>query len=221
MNRRKRAGKGKMNDKGKAGCGCLVGILIIIMIVVGLGFHPLSLKSFARYLRYEEPVVTADAIFVPRFGEDKNGELYSDAFREYFAGNGRAIYVENHKMVGKDVGSILSEMARARGVKENVVRMVPSGETHEERAPVAKEKLKAAGLKKVIVIVPEYASRPYHMMYSRNTGGVVYMIKPLKVSYFRGDSWWRDDLSRALMAREVYHVLEQYYDILLKKGTAK
>lgn len=210
-----------MNDKGKAGCGCLVGVLVIVMVVAGLAFHPLSLKSFAKYLRYEDPILTADAIFVPRFGEDRNGELYSDAFREYFAGNGRAIYVEDHKMPGKDVGSTLSEMARARGVKENVVRMVPSGETYEGRAPVAKERLKKAGLKKVIVIVPEYASRPYHMMYSRNTGGVVYMIKPLKVSYFQSDSWWRDDLSRGLMAREVYHVLEQYYDTLLKKDTGK
>ena len=56
-----------MNDKGKAGCGCLVGVLVIIMVIAGLGFHPVSLKYVTKYLRYEDVIATADAVFVPRF----------------------------------------------------------------------------------------------------------------------------------------------------------
>jgi len=128
-------GKKNMNNKGKTGCGCLVGILIIIMIAAGLGFHPVSLKFFAKVFRYEDMIVTADAIFVPRFPEDRNGELYSDAFREYFAGNGRTIYVENEKIPGKNIGNnILDQMASARGVKESVVKTIYPGETDENRS---------------------------------------------------------------------------------------
>jgi hypothetical protein len=211
-----------MNDRGKTGCGCLVAILVIIMVIAGIGFHPVSLKSVTKYLRYEDAIVTADAIFVPRFHEDKNGELYSDAFREYFAGNGRVIYVENDRLVGrKDIGATLSQMAQARGVKENVIKTVNPGNRDAMRPSEIKKKLRAAGLKKVIVIVPEYAARRYHQTYSRETGGTLYMIKPLKVSYFQGDRWWRDHLSRALTAHEVYIVLLHYYNELLKKDSGE
>ncbi len=208
-----------MNDHGKTGCGCLVGIIIIVIVFAGLGFHPISLKSFAKFLRYEDTIVAADAIFVPRFSEDKNGELYSDAFREYFAGNGKTIHIQNEKILGKDVGNIMIEMARARGIKENVVKTIYPGDT-DDPASLIKRELTSAGLKKVIVIVPEYASRRYHMIYSRDAAGTQYMIKPLKVSYFPGGRWWRDDLSRAIMAREVYYSLTQYYK-LLKKDSGK
>jgi len=208
----------KMDNKGKAGCGCLVGILIILMIFLGLGFHPVSLKTFAKVFRYGDPIVTADVVFVPRFPEDKNGELYADAFREYFAGNGRAIYAENEKMTGNDISNTLNEMARARGVREKIVRTISTGGTDDDNRPsLIKNKLRSAGMKKVIVIVPEYASRRYHVMYSRETSGVLYMIKPLKVSYFQSDHWWRDDISRGLMAREAYHSLKYCFEFLKKQ----
>ncbi len=111
-------------------------------------------------------------------------------------------------------------MAQARGVKENVVKTVNPGETDENRPSVIKKKLKAAGLKKVIVIVPEYASRRYHMIYSRDTAGTLYMIKPLKVSYFPSDRWWRDDLSRASW-RAKYIIHWRTTIKLLKKDTGK
>lgn len=206
-----------MNDKGKVGCGCLVATLVVIMVAVGLGFHPVSLKFVAKFLRYEGAIVAADAILVPRFHEDKNGELYSDAFREYFAGNGGTIFVENDRLLGKDIGVILNQMAQARGVKESIIKTVDPGNRGVARPSELKKKLKAAGLKKIIVIVPEYAARRYHLMYSRDTGGTLYMIKPLKVSYFKSDRWWRDNLSRALTAHEVYDLFTFYYDELVKK----
>ncbi len=217
-----RKGKKDMNSKGKTGCGCLVGILVIIMIVVGLGFHPISLRSFTKLLRYEDTIVTADAIFVPRFPEDKEGELFSDAFRQYFAGNGKTVYVEGGKVLGKDIGDIVRNMATTRGVKENVVRTIRPGDTRDTRWVPIKESFKASRLKKIIVIVPEYASRRYHAIYgsSRDSAGVIYIIKPLKVSYFPSDRWWQDDLSRALVAHEFYDLLMYYYGTL-KKDTGK
>lgn len=47
------------------------------------------------------------------------------------------------------------------------------------------------------------------------------MIKPLKVSYFQNDRWWRDHLSRALTAHEVYTVLVDYYNEFAKKDPDK
>src|SRR5574340_926702 len=114
----------KMDNKGKAGCGCLIGILIIIMIFAGLGFHPVSLKTFAKVFRYGDPVVTADAVFVPRFPEDKNGELYVDAFREYFAGNGKAIYVEEDRIFGVGIESLIAELAKTKGIKEDAIKAI-------------------------------------------------------------------------------------------------
>ena len=210
-----------MNDSGKTGCGCLIVVLVIIMVIAGLSFHPVSLRSFTKFLRYEDIATTADAVFVPRFGEDTKDELYRDAFREYFAGNGRIIYIQNDMRYGKDISVILGEMARERGVKENIVRIIDPGTADDKAQAVIKGKLKAAGLKKIIVIVPEYASRRYHMIYSRDTGGILYMIKPLKVSYFQNDRWWRDHLSRALTAHEVYTVLVDYYNEFAKKDPDK
>ena len=210
-----------MNDRGKTGCGCLVMVLVIIMVIAGLSFHPLSLKSFAKFLRYEDIVTTADAVFVPRFGEDTKDELYRDAFREYFAGNGRIIYIQNDIRHGKDISRILGEMARERGVKENIVRIIDAGNADDILQAVIKGKLKAAGLKKIVVVVPEYASRRYHMIYSRETAGILYMIKPLKVSYFQNERWWRDDLSRGIVAREVYNLALYSYALFASKETGK
>jgi len=211
-----------MGSKGKAGCGCLLGILVTIMILVGVLFHPVSLKFMAKQFRYEDKIVPADAIFVPRFPEDRNGELYVQAFREYFDGNGKALYIEDDKVLGIDVSDLLSRMAKERGIKQGVIKPVHPGNDREKSTAVLKEKLRATGLKKVIVIVPGYVSRRYHYMYdsSRQEDAVLYMIKPVQVSYFRPDVWWRDDLSRSLMAREFYASLVYYYS-LLRKDTAR
>lgn len=211
-----------MGSKGKAGCGCLMGILITIMILAGVLFHPISLKFMAKQFRYEDKIVPADAIFVPRFPEDRNGEVYVQAFREYFDGNGKAVYIEDDKVLGMDIGDLLSRMAKERGIKEGVIKPVRPGDDRGKATTILKERLKAAGLKKVIVVVPGYVSRRYHQMYdsSRDGNAVLYMIKPVQVSYFRSDGWWRDDLSRSIMAREFYTSLVYYYS-LLRKDTAK
>jgi len=211
-----------MGSKGKVGCGCLIGILVTIMIVTGLLFHPLSLKFVAKNFRYEDKIVPADAIFVPRFAEDRQGELYVEAFREYFAGNGKVVYIEDDKFLGTDVYDLVSRMAKSRGVKEGAMKPLYPGDNREQRTTVFKERFKAAGLKKVLLIVPDYASRRYHQMYdsSRDGGAVLYMIKPAKVSYFKADRWWRDELSRSVMASEFYTSLLYYYS-LLRKDNAK
>ena len=78
-----------MKNEGKAGCGCLIFILVISMVAVGILMHPFTLRLLGGQLRYEDKTVPSDAIFVPNFPEDRNGELYQEAFREYQAGNGR------------------------------------------------------------------------------------------------------------------------------------
>ncbi len=208
-----------MGIKGKVGCGCLIGILVVIMILAGVSIHPVSLRFVGKSFRYEDKIVPADAVFVPRFAEDHNGELYVEAFREYFSGNGKVVYIENDKVLGTDIHDLVSRLAKSRGIKDSVTKPLYAGDMGDGKTAFFKQKLKEAGLKKVIVVVPEYASRRYHNMYdpTRDGGVVLYMIKPAKVSYFRADRWWRDELSRSLMAREFYASLLYYYSLLRKE----
>lgn len=207
-----------MNSKGKTGCGCLIGLLVIIMVLTASLFHPASLRFMAKQLRYEDKIVAADAIFVPRFPEDRNGELYVEAFREYFSGNGKMVYIEDDKVLGTDIYDLVTRMAKSRGIKEGAIRSLEPGDNGEKKTAALKEKLKASGVRKLIVVVPEYASKRYHQIYdpARDGGAVLYMIKPAQVSYFRKDGWWRDDLSRSIMAREFYASLSYYYSLLRK-----
>lgn len=212
-----------MGSGGKAGCGCLIGILVVVMVLIGVFMHPMSLKFIAGQLRYQDKIVPADAVFVPRFIEDRKGDLYAEAFREYFAGNGRAIYVEDDVVLGASVAGSVSRMARERGVKDNVIKGIDPGPDEEAGAKVLKEKLKALGVKKVIVIVPEYVSRRYHYIYSSSGGpnAVFYMIKPVQVPYFQKDRWWRDSFSRSIMMRELCASLSYYSSLFWKKDGTK
>lgn len=215
--------EGFMGSTGKAGCGCIIGILVVVMVLAGVLMHPMSLKFMAKQFRYEDKIVPADALFVPRFAEDKKGDLYTEAFREYFAGNGKAVYIEDDKILGTNITEFVSRMAKARGVKENIIKGIDPGPDGTAGTNALKEKLKASGVKKVIVVVPEYASRRYHYIYdsSRSGDAVFYMIKPVQVTYFQRDKWWRDCLSRSLMAREFYASLSHYSSMLWKKESGK
>ncbi|OPY60529.1 MAG: hypothetical protein A4E57_04437 [Syntrophorhabdaceae bacterium PtaU1.Bin034] len=55
-------------------------------------------------------------------------------------------------------------------------------------------------------MVPDYASRRYHLLYgsSDSEGAILFFVKPVSVSYFKTDKWWKNDVSRAMMAREFY-----------------
>lgn len=205
----------RMGNKGRAGCGCLILLLVIIMIIAGFGFHPVSLKYTARYFRYEDKIFPADSILVPRFAEDKAGELYADAFREYFAGNAKVIYIEGARMLGKDIEDMVRRMANERGIPESAIKMIYPG---TDIVMNIKKRLREARVKKVIIIVPDYASRRYHGMYKSegDEKGMIFLIKSTPVSYFRSDKWWRDEISRALLAREAYNSLLFYYTILRK-----
>ncbi|MCK7468493.1 MAG: hypothetical protein MZU91_10590, partial [Desulfosudis oleivorans] len=66
-------------------------VLIVIMVLTGALIHPISLEFIGNQFQYEDKIFTSDAIFVPRFPEDRNGELYVEAFRDYSAGNGKLI----------------------------------------------------------------------------------------------------------------------------------
>ncbi|MEN6615176.1 MAG: hypothetical protein ABFD12_01330 [Syntrophorhabdus sp.] len=208
----------RAGNKGRAGCGCLLVILVIVMVVAGLGFHPVSLKYTARYFKYEDRIFPADSILVPGFTEDKAGELYVDAFREYFAGNAKVIYIEGARMLGKDNADTVRRMAKERGIPEKAIKMIYPGTDMTTKTGIIKKKLKDAGMKKVIIVVPDYASRRYHGMYKPedDQSGMVFMIKSTPVSYFRSDKWWRDEVSRALLARETYKSLLYYYTVFRK-----
>ena len=193
-----------MGTKGKSGCGCLIFILVICLICIGALMHPFSLKLLAKQMRYADTVSTADIIFVHRFAEDKNGELYTEAFREYWAGNGKMVYIEDDKILGMSLGEIIDRMAKTKGVKENIVKAIEVEGSGKEKVKKIKEKIQALGYRKVLVLVPEYASKRYHLFYgpSEKDGKVLYMIKPVEISYYKSDKWWKEPVSRSLLLKE-------------------
>ena len=200
-------------QKGRAGCGCLLFALVLCMIAAGALVHPFSLKIIAGRLRHEDKMVPCDAIYVPRFAEDKDGELYAEAFREYWAGDGKAIWVVNDRVFGFTVKDMVARMAKERGIKEtNAVRGIAVEGDDAAKAHLARHALARQGVKKLIVIVPDYASKRYQMLYSEaaSDGPAMVLIKPVHVSYFKLDKWWRDDLSRSMMEKELFRTALLY-----------
>jgi hypothetical protein len=193
-----------MTNEGKAGCGCLFFILIVAMVAAGVLMHPLSLKFLGNQFKYEDKVFPADAIFVPRFLEDRGGELYVEAFREYGAGNGKVIVIEEERIFGVSLLELVQKMAKAKGLKNPAFRVINMPESPPDGAKSVKEYAEKEGFKKVIILVPEYASRRYHMLFGGfSEEGPVFMIKAVTVSYFKRDKWWKDSASRGLLLREV------------------
>jgi len=113
-----------MNNKGRVGCGCLIFILVVCMVGAGIFMHPFTLKFIANQFRYEDKIFQSDVIFVPRFSEDKNGESYIEAFREFRAGNGKAIWVEDDKLLGMNISEMVLKMAKERGIKDGVIKKI-------------------------------------------------------------------------------------------------
>jgi hypothetical protein len=197
---------GFMGNKGKSGCGCLLVILVVCMVFVGALMHPFTLKLIAKQMRHEDKIVPADIILVPRFVEDKNGELYMDAFREYLAGNGKAIYVEEDKIFGVSIESLITKLATTKGIKENVVKVIDVEGDGIAKLNKINEEFQTMGSKNVIVLAPEYASKRFRLLYDslQGVGKIIYMIKPVGVTYFKKDKWWKDSTSRWALFKEIY-----------------
>ena len=183
------------------------------MVLVALLVHPFSLRVLTGLLVYQDKIVPSDALLVPRFFEDKNGEVYQEAFREFWAGNGKMIYVEDDQVLGMSVKEIVARMAKARGIKEDVVKGLESGSMDRALVPKLKERLAQLGVKKAVILVPEYASRRFHLLYGSEDGNdrVVFLVKPVTLSYFRRDKLWANDLARFAMQRELYGLGSFYF----------
>jgi len=203
-----------VSSKGKAGCGCLFIILVIFMVLAGIFVHPFTLRTIGRQFRYEDKVFKSDIIFVPRFNEDKNGEIYMDAFREYWSGNGNTIWIEEDNLLGISMLEIVTRMAKARGIKADVIKKMEVKGEDEERVARIKEGFVKSGVKKVIIVVPEYASRRFHLIYnsSQYSNNIVFIIKPVTVSYFKMDRWWKDSGSRMILIREIGAIGSFYFN---------
>ena len=201
-----------MTNKGIAGCGCLIVVLIVIMVLTGVLIHPISLRFVGNQFRYEDKIFTSDVIFVPRFPEDRNGELYMEAFRDYSAGNGKLIFVEDDAILGTSILELLNKMAKTRNVKEETLKKLGASGEGLIKAQKIREQLERQGIRKVIILVPEYASRRFHLMYdsSKTDGRTIYLIKPVNVTFFKRDKWWKDSDSRSALANETAAIGSYY-----------
>jgi hypothetical protein len=212
-----------MNNRGKAGCGCLIVLLVVFMVAVGLIIHPFTLRVIAKQLRYEDKIFPSDALIVPRFQEDKNGDLYIDAFREYQAGNGKIILIEDDKVFGMSIYDLIVRMAKARGIKETAVVRMETDTEEKARIGKIRQAINKAGFKKVTILVPEYASRRFHILFesSGEDGKAVYMIRAVAMPYFKRDIWWKDAVSRGILAKEFCNIGSYYLEKLKFGGNEK
>ncbi len=203
-----------MNTKGKAGCGCLFIMLVVFMVFIGIFIHPFTLRTIVRQFRYEDKIFKSDIIFVPRFHEDKNGEVYIEAFREYWSGNGNKICIEDDNLMGISMVEVVTRMAKARGIKSDAITKIEANGERDEKTGKIVEGLIKLGAKKVIIIVPEYASRRFHLIYSSKgyIDKIVFMIKPVAVSYFKMDRWWRESGSRVIIIKEIGSLGSFYFN---------
>lgn len=201
-----------MNNRGKIGCGCLVVILVVCIVLVGSFMHPVSLKTVVKKLRYEDKLARADIVFVHRFEEDKEGELYNEAFHQYKTGNARAIYVEEDLTFGVSIELAIAKLAAIRGIKESAVKAIDAPGEGLSKLRKFDEKFRQIGCKRVIVIVPEYASKRFRAFYDsiQKESSIVYLIDPVQVTYFSRDRWWKDSKSRLLVLRELYERIANY-----------
>lgn len=211
-----------MGSKGKSGCGCFLFVLVVCMVLVGVFIHPFTLKLIAKQMRHEDKIIPADIVFIPRFAEDEDGEVYTDAFREYREGNCKAIYIEDDKTLGVSIGLLISKMADIRGIKGNVVKTIDAEGEGAAKFNKINEKILAMGFKKVLILVPEYASKRFRLLCDAVGGDekMLYMIKPVTVTYFKQDKWWKDTTSRMVLLKEIYERGVYYYSTF-KDGDKK
>lgn len=197
---------------GRAGCGCLIMVLVVFLVIAGLMMHPFALRLLGDRLVYKDPIVTSDAILAPYFPEDKNGELFMDAFREFWAGNGKFILVEEQRVFGLSLTELVRRLAAERGIKEPVVRKLDVDFATPGNPLHLKEKVSALRLNKVIVIVPDYASGRFHAAFdaSKDNEKTIYLIRPVSMSYFSRERWWKNAATRGIVASEIYGTLSLY-----------
>ncbi len=190
------------------------------MVLAGAFIHPFTLKLIAKRMWYEDKIIPADALFVHRFAEDKDGELYLEAFREYWAGNGKTIYVEEDKIFGVSIESLIGRLAETKGIKENVVKAIGAEGEGTDKINKINERFQSVGSKTIIVLVPEYSSRRHRLLYDslKGEGKILYMIKPVPMTYFKKDKWWKDSISRMAIFKEVYERGVHYWSIFTNKA---
>ncbi len=203
-----------MNNRGKTGCGCLLVILVAAMVAVGLFIHPMTLKFVGSQFTYADKLFPSDALFIPRFPEDVKGEIYIEAFREYQSGTGKTILLENDTMLGLSIADLVGRMAKNRGIKEGTIRTIElSGDdlTRTEKMAAAFQAMK---LSKVVIIVPEYASKRYHLLLetTKRPGSVIILVHAVPTSYFKKDQWWKDRTSRSILIREAMNTGTLYLE---------
>jgi hypothetical protein len=75
-----------------------------------------------------------------------------------------------------------------------------------------RDQMARQGFRKVIILVPEYASRRFHLMYgsSKADGRTIYLIKPVPVSFYKKDTWWKESDSRNVLVDESFAIASYY-----------
>lgn len=200
-------------EQGKVGCGCLFFSFLALLVALFLFLHPLTLRIVGKQLIYADKVHYSDVIFVPKFSEDTEGETYVAAFEELKKGSAKSIWIEDYEILRTSVVSILKKLAKERGIKEDLIKGVNLNGNEAEKRKTLAELLKKERAKKTIVMVPEYASRRFHILYrSSENGEQVFFVVPVKVRYFNSEKWWKESVSRDVVIKEYAAILSIFLD---------
>lgn len=193
---------------GRAGCGCLIFALIVLMIFVGILMHPASLRFLARLLIYSDRTQFSDVTFVPKTEEDHGGEIYLYAFEELRNGNSKSLLVEEFSFIDVKISELLVKVAKERGLKNGPISGIKLEGDLKSKAKALKDFCKKRGIKKVTVLVPDYSSRKYAIIFrDLQSNEINFLIKPVSISIFNRERWWKDASSRILFFREISEIL--------------
>lgn len=197
-----------MKEKGRIGCGCLT-LLVIVLVAAAVSVHPLTLRFIGSRFEYADKISSAEVILVPFFTEDRQGELHTEAIREFLSGAGRKILVEDGPLFTTTVYRLFLQMAKERGVKERDTSAIETRGDLEERIAQMETFLNRKGIKSVLFLSPSYASLRLHLLL-RDREEIKFFVKPCAVMYFRKDTWWKDPLSRSLLVKEMSAICSYY-----------
>jgi hypothetical protein len=197
-----------MKQRGRIGCGCLT-LIVIALIAVAISLHPATLRFVGKRFEYADKAVSAQAIVVPFFVEDRQGELHSEAIREFFSGSAKKIFVEDAPIFRTRIYKLFLLMAKERGVKERDTEAIETEGDLAQRMLRIEAFLYKRGVRTALLLCPSYASLRLHVL-TKERERVRFFIRPCPVSYFEKQTWWKDPLSRSLLVKEASAICAHY-----------
>ncbi len=185
------------------------GALVLLLALFFLLYQP-ALAALGGYLVNAEPPVKADLILVlagDGFGHRilKGAELARQGYAPKVLVSGPDGNYGNYEC------DLAIPFAVRAGYPESMfLHFEHRARSTEEEARVAVEKLRAMGVKRVLLVTSDYHTRRAGKIYHRAAPGIDVHVTAAPDEYFRADSWWKDREARKIFLYEWMKTVAQF-----------